>query len=466
MIKRAKVSLASVISFKQASSKVLDYSSKLDKGIACLEELLEVMNEDETVLSDNIASMSESRESVQEVIQEVEEKLSILMSKLEELETELAELQSELDNTESTIYITNEEGEDISFPNPAYYEILARISSVESTISILQGEISVQQIRLDRANNLLVRLDTHIDKENATIYSISEKKNSCKQLIADLNELKNDNIKTSSYAKDDLSKISRIIEDYLKIKMDYGSIDSLSSNPKNSINITININTSEKVSETNSENAVREYSSEEIEEHQISFGEDKRVTEYDGLSFGGKYHPYEKRLERTPSSDNPVKGSYEGVRGESKYIPSDRTVAGINAIRALQKYDLDGIEYRNAEPDFDPCTEVTVRIDHMTENRDDYRNEFGEQCPGNFTQADEECAKLWNFDEKGGRADWTPDDIYNYRKANGLTWHEKCDTITMQMIPWIINDYFKHLGGCAECKVRDGKNIEGDGFDD
>ena len=45
MITKAKVSLASVKSFRQAATEVLDFSPSFNKGIACIEQLLKSLVE-------------------------------------------------------------------------------------------------------------------------------------------------------------------------------------------------------------------------------------------------------------------------------------------------------------------------------------------------------------------------------------------------------------------------------------
>ena len=102
----------------------------------------------------------------------------------------------------------------------------------------------------------------------------------------------------------------------------------------------------------------------------------------------------------------------------------------------------------------------------MTENRDNYPRSDGEMELGNFSQADIELAKAWNLGNRDGRTDWKARDVLNYRKANRLTWHEKCDTETMVLVRFEINLFFKHSGGCSECRVRDGGEFDGGGFDE
>ena len=164
------------------------------------------------------------------------------------------------------------------------------------------------------------------------------------------------------------------------------------------------------------------------------------------FEFGGKYVDYETRLSGTPVEGD--RGYYEGAeRGESKFIPSESNEKGRECKEALNEKGLTGIEYKNAEPDFSKCAEASVSIDHMTEER------YGDD--GNFAQADRKLAETWNSQEKDGRSDWNEEAISNYRKENYLTWHERCDTVHMDLVDHRIHDYCNHYGGCAECKARD-----------
>lgn len=191
-------------------------------------------------------------------------------------------------------------------------------------------------------------------------------------------------------------------------------------------------------------------------------GENK---ETDESEFGGKYNSVEKRLGCVPADGET--GKFEGERGNSKFIPSGETERGKACIDKLKEYGKDGIEYKNLEPDFSEVSEGTVKIDNMTEHRDDYYDENGQLCEGNFSQADKKCADLWNEQQKDGRTDWTAEDVYNWRHdpEHRCTWHERCDTKTMDLVPYDIHSYCKHLGGVSECKARDSVN-DGGGFDE
>lgn len=172
-------------------------------------------------------------------------------------------------------------------------------------------------------------------------------------------------------------------------------------------------------------------------------------------AFNGYYTSYSDRIKHVPAECSD-RGSWEGNPGESKFIPSAETDAGRMAKEALEKIGMDGIEYKNAEPDFSKCAVATVQIDSMTENREK-----------NFDQADNKCAEQWNAIAKDGRADWTGVQVRDWRRdeKNNCSWHECCDTKTMHLVPREIHGYFTHSGGVAECLARDGKNTGG-GFDE
>lgn len=177
----------------------------------------------------------------------------------------------------------------------------------------------------------------------------------------------------------------------------------------------------------------------------------------------GYYNSYETRSSNIPVDG--VRGHWEGERGESKYVPSEQTDAGKAAKDKLSEKDMDGIEYEYAEPDFSECAEATVEIDNMTEHRDDYYDAEGNYTSGNFSQADAKCADQWNESQRDGRTDWKAEDVREWRRENSYSWHERCDTRTMDLVSYDIHSYFGHYGGCAECRVRDAADIGG-GFDE
>lgn len=165
------------------------------------------------------------------------------------------------------------------------------------------------------------------------------------------------------------------------------------------------------------------------------------------------YVSYGDRFCYTPVEGD--RGKWEDDRAESKFVPSETTEAGRAVKEKLAEYGMDGITYKDAEPDFSKCAEATVTIDHMTADR-----------PGNnFPKADENCAKQWNHEMKNGRSDWSSVEVRDWRRENNFSWHECCDTKTMMLVPSDIHGYFGHSGGVAECKARDNADVGG-GFDE
>lgn len=471
MITKAKVNIQAVRQFEQAVAQCRDYSPKFDRGFVCIDTLYNCLENYEKKIEEQRQRMQNAQSKLAIKIRNIEEILAKLTAQLNELESDLADLESDLNATDSEITSTNEEGETISFPNPAYLAIEAQIAAVEGEIEGVRSEMYPHQCRLERANEIDGELSQLIDELNSVLYSLSEKRNECKELRYELESIRDSNSQKGQYVVDNLKKIQQIVAAYMRIKMLYNAttIQSSSSTPgaPASVNINININTNRSpVQERRviDQQITEVLSTAEIHKHNIKFDAEKHIAEYDNKTFGGRYNPYDERIKGT-SADNPILGFYEGCRGESKYLPTNRSAEGIVVIDILKGFGLDGIEYRNGEPDFEVCADAVVTISAMSENRDNYLDSNGNPCLGNFSQADIQLAKSWNFEERDGRTDWTPREVFEYRKANKLTWHEKCDTKTMVLVRSEINAFFKHIGGCSECRLRDAGNGE-DEFDE
>ncbi|MCH5187784.1 MAG: HNH endonuclease [Oscillospiraceae bacterium] len=151
---------------------------------------------------------------------------------------------------------------------------------------------------------------------------------------------------------------------------------------------------------------------------------------------------YKDRIDRTPDESG-KKGHWTGERGESVFIPNNPAVKLL-----LKSFGLEGIPYKNGIPDFSKVSACTVKIDNMSELRDQSKTD-------NFGQCDAKCAEAWNKEAKDGKTDWTADDVAKWREQNGYTWHERNDMKTCDLVPSSINSYFSHLGGVSEAKSRD-----------
>lgn len=139
-------------------------------------------------------------------------------------------------------------------------------------------------------------------------------------------------------------------------------------------------------------------------------------------------------------------GEWDGEKGNSTWKPdrdeipkrppgNEKTWGEI-----LDKYEVEGIEFENGEPDFSTTSEGTVEIDDFSTERND-----------NFTQADENLAEQWTNEGKDGK-EWSPQDIKEYRKENNLSWHERSDMKTMDLTPQEVHGNVPHSGGISAAK--------------
>ncbi|NCD09340.1 MAG: hypothetical protein EOL98_07930 [Negativicutes bacterium] len=135
-------------------------------------------------------------------------------------------------------------------------------------------------------------------------------------------------------------------------------------------------------------------------------------------------------------------GHWDGDRGNSTwkpdrdYAPGKSNPEGKNWGQILDKYGIDGIKYKEGEPDFSKISKGTSEIEPFSDNRSD-----------NFDKADIELAK-----QKGQ----SPEDVAKWRKENGYTWHECKDMKTMQKVPSEIHNNISHSGGISEAKKGNG----------
>lgn len=155
---------------------------------------------------------------------------------------------------------------------------------------------------------------------------------------------------------------------------------------------------------------------------------------------------YKERLDRTTSIENP-NGKWSGDRGESMFIPTADRVREI-----LRNKGLEGINYKDGIPDFNPISEAKVTIQGMSQHRLSQMGENGERIVGNYEKADTECAKAWNLEQRDGKDDWTHQDVKKWREANEYTWHEHNDMKTCSLVPTEVHKVCSHLGGVSEIK--------------
>ena len=158
------------------------------------------------------------------------------------------------------------------------------------------------------------------------------------------------------------------------------------------------------------------------------------------VTAGTAFSSYEQRLNRTPRD---ITRWESGVRGEGLC-----TTTNDEANAVLATYGLRGVVYQNAMPDFSPFAVYTVEIGNMqggARARENINSELG-GIVGNYSQADRALAAQLGVSIQ---------EIRDFRTSHDppLTWHERNDTYTMDLIPTIINRSFGHYGGTAEANA-------------
>lgn len=149
-----------------------------------------------------------------------------------------------------------------------------------------------------------------------------------------------------------------------------------------------------------------------------------------------KAEAYESQVSGCPIEGH--NGSWDGFRGNSMWRPDREAIPtrynpdGLTWGEILDKYGIEGIEYKDGDPDFSPVSKGEVEIDDFTDDR-----------TSNFAQADEALAK-----QKG----CSPEDVKKWREQNGYTWHECRDCKTMQKVPREVHNNMDHSGGVSEYK--------------
>ena len=137
-------------------------------------------------------------------------------------------------------------------------------------------------------------------------------------------------------------------------------------------------------------------------------------------------------------------GEWEGEPGNSKWkpdremVPLDKSYSnehGKTNGELLDKYKIDGIHFRNGEPDFSEISRGTIEIDDFSAKR------YG--AGGNFDQADTKIAD---------RHGCTKEEVQQWRRDNNYTWHERTDCRTMDKVPREIHGNIPHSGGISVIK--------------
>lgn len=164
----------------------------------------------------------------------------------------------------------------------------------------------------------------------------------------------------------------------------------------------------------------------------------------EGYEYYHKYHTpyttYEDRIEQLKRIKKGI-GEWSGKIGESDFVLNE-------PITLPDGTKITKVTYRNGIPDFSPYAKAEINISNMTNKRLGKGN--------NYNQADEALAAIWTKQKFDGKS-WTARDVEVYRTENNLTWHEMSNMESMQLVPFEVNDTFKHYGGVAEYNAMIGR---------
>lgn len=141
-------------------------------------------------------------------------------------------------------------------------------------------------------------------------------------------------------------------------------------------------------------------------------------------------------------------GGWKGEPGDSSWYPDrdyvpiggrDSNPEGKTWGEILDENGIECIEFHDGEPDFSKISKGTVEIEDYTNSRE-----------SNYAKADQKLADQWNQEGKDGRTDWTAKKVETYRTDNHLTWHERSDMKTMDLVPTEVHANVPHSGGISE----------------
>lgn len=150
-------------------------------------------------------------------------------------------------------------------------------------------------------------------------------------------------------------------------------------------------------------------------------------------------NPFKEKISILPRNG----GEWSGEVGNSKWIPEGEKIpqkqVGINPDRQtwkeiLKEFSIDGINFKEREPNFSEISKQTIEISDFTTDR-----------TKNFIQANEITA------EKRG---CSPDDVEDWMDENKYTWHERSDCKTMDKVPSKVHNFISHSGGISKEKNK------------
>ena len=210
-------------------------------ALECEEEIRKIENAS--------SIMEKALDSLNQKVSYLEAECTRLTSDLEQLQFELSDAEEELQNTDETVSYDDEEGNQVSIPNPEFVANCEVVDEIREKIDDVESELSSVQQRLDQAHELASRIAAQIDVMGSTVYSLGEKKSQLDQFKDKLLSIGRNTRILSSEAENLLSKVIVLIEEYMTTQMNYDSSISFDRASILSVNslfsVTINIYKSE-----------------------------------------------------------------------------------------------------------------------------------------------------------------------------------------------------------------------------
>ncbi len=165
------------------------------------------------------------------------------------------------------------------------------------------------------------------------------------------------------------------------------------------------------------------------------------------------YTNEQKRIDYIKNTD----AEFIGEEKDFSMRPNMENPKGKEAFQKMQEFGASEIRCVKGVVDFSSVSVAQTTIDGMTLDLGHnkalgfkaFAEQFNKECP------------LPNGEQ------WDAGKVKEFARENGLEFHECSDMKTVQLVPAEIHRFFKHFGGRAECRIRDGeKPRSNDGFDD
>lgn len=219
MKKQARVQLEAVNSFQVAVKNVNDYAVHFDQGLQCLESLTQYIKEQIEKARDAVSNLQKASGVIENKIENTKEKIEKVEQELRDLENQIDSVESELSSTPSTITTVDANGVSHSYPNPEYFTLKSKLSSLRADYSAVKSQLSQLKAQLHQQQDVANRIKTHTENMNSSISALESKINDCSKLQSNISEIKSSVNRCGNAAVDCLKKIEQSVRQYMDTKI-------------------------------------------------------------------------------------------------------------------------------------------------------------------------------------------------------------------------------------------------------